>query len=84
MSLAFAEVVFLVEWWSGSRAVLHADPNVVENFMGKEHALLLLNHGCEVDWLMGWAVCDRVGVLGVRKKAWNVPSKTDHCLLGFW
>jgi lysophosphatidic acid acyltransferase/lysophosphatidylinositol acyltransferase len=61
----FSEVVFLVEWWSGSHSGLIIDPEVVKNYLGKEHALLLLNHGCEVDWLMGWAICDKFGVLGV-------------------
>jgi len=59
------EIVFLVEWWSGSSSGMYSDPETVKNFMGKEHGLLLLNHGCEVDWIMGWAICDRVKVLGV-------------------
>lgn len=55
----------MVEWWSGSRSFIYTDPAHVKDYFGKEHALLLLNHGCEVDWLMGWVICDRVGVLGV-------------------
>ncbi|OXA50214.1 1-acyl-sn-glycerol-3-phosphate acyltransferase gamma [Folsomia candida] len=59
-----SQVVFVVEWWSGSRSFIYTDPAHVKDYFGKEHALLLLNHGCEVDWLMGWVICDRVGVLG--------------------
>ena len=31
---------------------------------GKEHALLVMNHAYETDWLFGWLFCDKVGVLG--------------------
>lgn len=32
--------------------------------MGKEHVLLLMNHTYEIDWLVGWMLCEKVGVLG--------------------
>jgi lysophosphatidic acid acyltransferase/lysophosphatidylinositol acyltransferase len=56
----------LAEWWSGSKVILYADPKVVSTYFGKEHAQLLLNHCYEVDWLLGWLICDRVKILGVR------------------
>jgi len=62
----FAEIVFLAEWWSGSKVILYADPEIVKTYFGKEHAQLLLNHCYEVDWLLGWLICDRVKILGVR------------------
>jgi len=62
-----SQIVFLAEWWSGSRAIIYGDPKVVKEFFGKEHAQLLLNHCYELDWLLGWLVCDRVQVLGNAK-----------------
>ncbi|ODM93358.1 1-acyl-sn-glycerol-3-phosphate acyltransferase gamma [Orchesella cincta] len=59
-----SQVVFLVEWWSQSKCQLYIDPKDRDNYLGKEHAILLLNHTYEIDWVMGWLVCDRVGVLG--------------------
>lgn len=31
---------------------------------GSEHALLIMNHTYETDWLFGWLFCDKIGVLG--------------------
>lgn len=56
--------MFLVEWWSQSKCQLFVDPDDAKKHFGKEHAILLLNHTYEIDWVMGWLVCDRVGVLG--------------------
>ncbi len=33
--------------------------------MGTEHAILLLNHSYEVDWLFSWFICEHVKMLGV-------------------
>ena len=63
-----AEIVFLVEWWSGTKVKLYADPKVVDQYFGKEHALLLLNHCYETDWLVGWVICERAKILGVSSK----------------
>ncbi|XP_021952871.1 1-acyl-sn-glycerol-3-phosphate acyltransferase gamma isoform X2 [Folsomia candida] len=43
---------------------MYADKDEVTKFFGKEHAVLVANHGCEVDWLMGWTIGERVGILG--------------------
>lgn len=34
-------------------------------YFGKEHAILIINHKYEIDWLTAWAVTDRIGTLGV-------------------
>lgn len=31
---------------------------------GTEHALLVMNHAYETDWLFGWFFCEKIGVLG--------------------
>lgn len=35
--------------------------------VGQEHGLILMNHTYEVDWLIGWIIADRSGVLGAAK-----------------
>ena len=34
-------------------------------YTNKEHALCLLNHRGDLDWMIGWVISDRLGVLGV-------------------
>ncbi|CAG7675290.1 unnamed protein product [Allacma fusca] len=62
-----SQMVFIVEWWSGSRAIMFSDPAHVKKYFGKEPAMLLLNHTYEIDWLIGWVVCDRCQILGNAK-----------------
>ena len=33
--------------------------------MGKEHALVIMNHSFEVDWLMGWLASEQCRLIGV-------------------
>lgn len=55
----------MAEWWSGSDLVLYIDKEDFKNYFGKEHGYLLMNHSYEIDWLIGWILCERVSVLGV-------------------
>lgn len=64
-SIVFSELVFLAEWWSGTDVVLYIDKEDFKKYYGKEHGYLLMNHCYEVDWLLGWIVSERIGVLGV-------------------
>lgn len=46
--------------------------------LGKDHAVILMNHHYELDWLFGWMVGDRAGILGncrvyVKKVLQYVP-----------
>lgn len=58
-------MVFLIEWWSGSDFILYMDRNDLEKHFGEEHGYILMNHSYEVDWLIGWVLCERKGILGV-------------------
>lgn len=60
-----AELVMLLEWWSGTECTLYTDQATVDKF-GKEHVIIILNHNFEIDFLCGWTMCERYGVLGVR------------------
>lgn len=54
----------LLEWWSGTECTLFSDEATVKTF-GKEHVIIILNHNFEIDFLCGWTMTERFGVLGV-------------------
>lgn len=59
----YAQLVFLHDWWSGSTLYIYISDEDLKH-CGTEHVLLLMNHTYEVDWLVGWVFCEKVGVLG--------------------
>ncbi|PNF37469.1 1-acyl-sn-glycerol-3-phosphate acyltransferase gamma [Cryptotermes secundus] len=60
----YCQLVFMAEWWASTDLVLYIDKEDLERYYGKEHGFLIMNHRYEVDWLMGWVLCDRVNILG--------------------
>ncbi|KAJ4933022.1 hypothetical protein JOQ06_029860 [Pogonophryne albipinna] len=62
----WSQLVMLLEWWSGTECTLYADQATVDKF-GKEHVITILNHNYEIDFLCGWTMCERYGILGSSK-----------------
>uniref|UniRef100_A0A8C5LXD8 1-acylglycerol-3-phosphate O-acyltransferase 3 n=1 Tax=Leptobrachium leishanense TaxID=445787 RepID=A0A8C5LXD8_9ANUR len=62
----WSQLVMLLEWWSGTQCTLFMDQETVNHF-GKEHVIIILNHNFEIDFLCGWTMCERFGVLGSSK-----------------
>ncbi|KAI5090013.1 1-acyl-sn-glycerol-3-phosphate acyltransferase gamma, partial [Silurus meridionalis] len=62
----WSQLVMLLEWWSGTECTLYTDQATVDMF-GKEHVIIILNHNYEIDFLCGWTMCERYGVLGSSK-----------------
>nr|XP_046175105.1 1-acyl-sn-glycerol-3-phosphate acyltransferase gamma-like [Oncorhynchus gorbuscha]XP_046175106.1 1-acyl-sn-glycerol-3-phosphate acyltransferase gamma-like [Oncorhynchus gorbuscha]XP_046175107.1 1-acyl-sn-glycerol-3-phosphate acyltransferase gamma-like [Oncorhynchus gorbuscha]XP_046175109.1 1-acyl-sn-glycerol-3-phosphate acyltransferase gamma-like [Oncorhynchus gorbuscha]XP_046175110.1 1-acyl-sn-glycerol-3-phosphate acyltransferase gamma-like [Oncorhynchus gorbuscha]XP_046175111.1 1-acyl-sn- len=62
----WSQLVMLLEWWSGTECTIFADQATVDKF-GKEHVIIILNHNYEIDFLCGWTMCERYGVLGASK-----------------
>uniref|UniRef100_A0A4W5LHQ7 1-acylglycerol-3-phosphate O-acyltransferase 3 n=1 Tax=Hucho hucho TaxID=62062 RepID=A0A4W5LHQ7_9TELE len=62
----WSQLVMLLEWWSGTECTLYTDQVTVDKF-GKEHVIIILNHNYEIDFLCGWTMCERYGVLGSSK-----------------
>lgn len=58
------EMVFIADWWSDSKLHIYCDDEIRKKYLGKEHVLLLMNHTYDIDWLIGWMLCEQVGVLG--------------------
>lgn len=67
----------LLEWWSGTDCTLYTDQATVDMF-GKEHVIIILNHNFEIDFLCGWTMCERYGVLGVS----DAPHRLRRSELG--
>nr|XP_060496542.1 1-acyl-sn-glycerol-3-phosphate acyltransferase gamma-like [Panthera onca] len=62
----WSQLVMLLEWWSSTECTLFTDQATVDRF-GKEHVVVILNHNFEIDFLCGWTMCERFGVLGVSR-----------------
>lgn len=56
----------MAEWWSESDVRVYTSDESFKTW-GTEHAIIVMNHTYEVDWLMGWIVADRSNILGVSK-----------------
>jgi hypothetical protein len=88
----YAQLLFLADWWSGSTVSYYCDKETLES-LGQEHAVILMNHHYELDWLLGWMVGDRASVLGncrvyvkknaqVRTNPWMGLGSFGHNLPG--
>lgn len=60
----YSQLVFMSEWWAGTKVSIYIDKEELEKYYGKEHGCLIMNHGYEIDWLIGWQFCDYIQVLG--------------------
>lgn len=54
----------LLEWWSGTECTIYTDPRAFSKY-GTENAIVVLNHKFEIDFLCGWSLAERFGILGV-------------------
>ncbi|XP_004869047.1 1-acyl-sn-glycerol-3-phosphate acyltransferase delta isoform X1 [Heterocephalus glaber] len=61
-----SQLVMLLEWWSGTECTIYTDPHVYPKY-GKENAIVILNHKFEIDFLCGWSLSERLGILGNSK-----------------
>lgn len=64
--ILWIQIVFIGEWWSSSTCAILTDDETWSK-MGKEHAIVIMNHSFEVDWLMGWLVCEQSRLLASSK-----------------
>ncbi|XP_068597432.1 1-acyl-sn-glycerol-3-phosphate acyltransferase delta [Brachionichthys hirsutus] len=61
-----SQMVAVLEWWSGTECTLYTDPKSVHLY-GNENGIVVMNHTFDIDFLCGWAFCDKFGVLGSSK-----------------
>jgi len=67
VELNWSVLVWVVEWGSGTKVIIHSDTPVEQ--MQKERCIMIPNHLGDTDWLYGWLLADRLGVLGRTKCA---------------
>lgn len=80
----WSNLTCLAQWWAECDFDFFcADEDVP--YLGKESALSLLNHKYDVDWLMGWLLCQRISLLG-GCKVFNKDSTKYLPIIGwsFW
>ncbi|KAJ7980774.1 1-acyl-sn-glycerol-3-phosphate acyltransferase 3-like [Quillaja saponaria] len=71
------ELIWLFDWRAGMKVELYADSETYQ-LMGQENALVICNHRCDIDWLVGWVLAQRSGCLGsalaiMKKEAKFLP-----------
>ncbi|XP_078698805.1 1-acyl-sn-glycerol-3-phosphate acyltransferase delta-like isoform X2 [Branchiostoma floridae x Branchiostoma belcheri] len=65
-NMHWSQLVFLNEWWAGSTINMYGTDADIGR-IGKENAVLLMNHKYETDMISGWTVCERFGCLGTSR-----------------
>lgn len=65
--LHWSQFTFLGQWWSGSDCVLYLENVSDFKYFGKEHVLVIMNHKYDIDWLLTWIVCERLGMIAGTK-----------------
>jgi len=62
----WSQMCCMYNWWSASDVDIYIDKKDLE-FLKHEHSICLVNHKFEIDWLVGWVICQRCGILGGSK-----------------
>ena len=60
-------IPWALESWANSTIDTYVDESMSDprNMANKEHAIVTMNHPGDLDWMFGWVVINRVGMLGV-------------------
>jgi len=69
-SLAYThwcQITFVAQWWSGSDCSLIVENLIDFENVGKEHAVVIMNHKYDIEWLMTWILSERFHILGGTK-----------------
>jgi lysophosphatidic acid acyltransferase/lysophosphatidylinositol acyltransferase len=60
----WSDLTALAQYWSNSDVVIYMSDEDWK-YLNREHIICIMNHKYDIDWLMGWVVCQRTGLLGV-------------------
>lgn len=56
-----------LESWAGYNVTIYGDPDVIKKYSNTEHAFCIINHRGDLDWMIGWIIIERMGMLGGTK-----------------
>ncbi|RNA42726.1 1-acyl-sn-glycerol-3-phosphate acyltransferase gamma-like [Brachionus plicatilis] len=62
----WSNLTFLGQYWSGTDVHIYIDKESFDKIT-HEHFICIMNHKYDIDWLIGWIVCQRLGILGGSK-----------------
>ncbi len=57
-------IPWAVECWAGYKIRVFYEEQLLKH-VNTEHALCVMNHSGDLDWMIGWCIIDRLGMLGV-------------------
>ena len=58
-------IPWALESWAEYDIKVYAKEGDLEKYGNSEHALCVLNHRGDLDWMIGWVLIERMGMLGV-------------------
>lgn len=61
----WSTLTWTAQHWSGSDCTVYIENYDDLRFVNKEHSICIMNHKYDIDWLFGWIVCQRIGLLPV-------------------
>lgn len=62
----WSELTGLAQYWSNTKVTLYIKEEDFK-YVNKEHVIVIMNHKYDVDWLIGWIICQKTGLLGGSK-----------------
>lgn len=62
---SLAVLPWALESWAEYDIKVFAKEGDLEKYANSEHALCVLNHRGDLDWMIGWVLIERMGMLGV-------------------
>eukprot|EP01061_Rhynchopus_euleeides_P026834 TRINITY_DN43698_c0_g1_i1.p2 TRINITY_DN43698_c0_g1~~TRINITY_DN43698_c0_g1_i1.p2 ORF type:complete len:430 (+),score=159.74 TRINITY_DN43698_c0_g1_i1:52-1290(+) len=63
----FLTIVWVMEWWGNAEVRFFSPDNSFPDGVWAEHTMVLGNHYGDIDWIMGWIVAEKIGVVGSTK-----------------
>ena len=78
-----AVIPWALESWANYTIDTYVDENMSDpqSLANTEHAIVTMNHPGDLDWMVGWVVINRVGMLGVSAA---VVTMGDPLIIGFY
>ena len=61
-------MTFVSDWWANVDITFYGKKEDYQK-IGTESAMLMPNHRSDIDWLVGYMIADRNGILGVWQSA---------------
>ena len=65
LSVLYIAIPWAIQSWAEYDIRVFAKNEDIKKYPNREHALCVLNHRGDVDWMVGWCLIERIGMLGV-------------------